>query len=212
MSKATCSVPAACWPKGSKPVSQTLHPEDALLNEYLDGSLPPLEQANLQTHLSACATCVQRLEVLQAVFDVLAVLPEEPLELDLSSAVRTALQPSRSGAGSVRGGLWVLVVVEAGLSLVLLILTGQPQIFRDSLLGVQQGAAQVTAPLLVACSRLLLQWQSLSHLAPDLLDQFMAGIRNFPLLVLSAQTVLIGLAVTSLIWLVVHVVFVRRFR
>jgi hypothetical protein len=186
-----------------------LHPEDALLNEYLDSSLSPLEQADLQTHLSACTACVQRLEALQTVFNLLSAMPEEPLKRDLSSAVRIALQVPSSGIEPVRGGFWALIAVEAGLSLILLILTRQPQIFQGLLLAVQQGVAQVTAPLLIACGRLLLQWQSLSHLAPDLLEQFMTAMRNLPLPVLSTQAVWVGLVVIGLVWLAVHVVLVK---
>jgi anti-sigma factor RsiW len=190
-------------------VSQTLHPEDALLNEYLDGCLPPPEQASLQTHLSTCPSCAQRLAVLQSVFNALAGLSEEPLERDLSSVVRTALRTPPARTERVRGGFWVMIAVELSLSLGLLILTWQPQIFQGVLFGIQQGASRAFTPVLMLFGRLLLQWQALSHLAPDVLDRFMAGIGNLPLPVLSVQVVLIGLAATGLVWLVVHIVLIN---
>lgn len=186
-------------------MSQTSHPEDVLLNEYLDDSLSAMERDNLQRHLSVCAACARRLDALQCVFDVLAALPEKNLERDLSGGVRTTLQTPRSEIGRVRGGFWVLLAVEAGLSLVLLILTWQPQIFQSWWLGIQQGADRATLSLLVVCGRLLLQWQSLSHLIPDSAGWLAAGMRE----TLPVPTVTIGLVVTGLIWLIVHIVLLN---
>ena len=55
------------------------HPQDAVLNEYLDGMLPSEESAALESHLERCANCRQRLADLRRVFSSLSDLPEAPL-------------------------------------------------------------------------------------------------------------------------------------
>ena len=39
-----------------------LHPDDGLIEEYLDGELASPERADLETHLAGCAACRERLE------------------------------------------------------------------------------------------------------------------------------------------------------
>jgi hypothetical protein len=71
------------------------HPNDSLLNEYLDGMLLPGEITALESHLEQCSACAQRLADLRQVFTRLSSLPEAPLARDLSVRVTQTLKEQR---------------------------------------------------------------------------------------------------------------------
>jgi anti-sigma factor RsiW len=75
----------------------TLHPDDSVLNEYLDGELGGSVQADLEAHLSGCKDCARRLAEMETLFQRIESLPDEAPPHDLSGAVVEALRkPSAS--------------------------------------------------------------------------------------------------------------------
>ena len=44
-----------------------MHPNDTILNDYVDGSLGPIERSGVDQHLSACASCRQIVEDLRGI-------------------------------------------------------------------------------------------------------------------------------------------------
>ncbi|MFZ6029227.1 MAG: anti-sigma factor family protein [Chloroflexota bacterium] len=96
------------------------HPDDFVLNEFLDGRLSPEASAELDKHLPACPACTERLEHLQTVFAGLQGLPDVVLERDLSPIILAAIDPQPQVSGFVRwGALAQLVTAAVILSLVL---------------------------------------------------------------------------------------------
>jgi anti-sigma factor RsiW len=73
--------------------SQLPHPDDIQLNEYLDGYLVDDQIMALKLHLESCPQCTTRLDELRSVFVSLEMLPDLPLERELSSEVVAAIQP-----------------------------------------------------------------------------------------------------------------------
>ncbi|RME90040.1 MAG: hypothetical protein D6770_03280 [Anaerolineae bacterium] len=88
------------------------HISDFTLNEYLDEALPPAARREVETHLSACPTCQERLDDLRFVFATLERLPELPLQHDLAPAILAHL-PSRQATPSftlLQASQWGLVI------------------------------------------------------------------------------------------------------
>ena len=63
------------------------HLDDVILNEYLDGVLPPERINGVEAHLAICPACTARLAEMQQVFAALARLPDQPAPHDLVPAV-----------------------------------------------------------------------------------------------------------------------------
>lgn len=70
------------------------HLDEQTLNLYLDDRLSDPVRLRIDTHLGTCAPCRQRVEQYLFLFDELLLLPELPLERDLSPAVLAALAPA----------------------------------------------------------------------------------------------------------------------
>ena len=99
-------------------IDADLHPDDALLNEYLDGELSAPVRATLDAHLAGCLACAQRLSVLQTLFTRLENLPDEAPARDLSGLVQRALSAPKPSIGrwTLRAlGAAQLVLVAAAL-------------------------------------------------------------------------------------------------
>ena len=93
------------------------HLTENQLNEYLDGLMEAQEQEHMQAHLSDCGDCRERLAALKAVFQALAVLPEQTPRSDLTPSILQALPCSSSGL------VWRLVfAVQSGISIGFLLL------------------------------------------------------------------------------------------
>lgn len=76
---------------------EPIHPDEARLNEYVDGELDDAARADVAAHVAGCAACAVRLAELRALFADLAALPDEPLAADLAPAVLARL-PRRARA------------------------------------------------------------------------------------------------------------------
>lgn len=94
------------------------HPDDELLNEYLDGRLTARESGELETHLAGCPSCAARLDRLQTVFSSLEALPELELSRDLSREVLAALRPQPQIARSLKWGTLAQLVTAGVILLV----------------------------------------------------------------------------------------------
>ena len=72
--------------RGSRPAGGGCSKVIALLADYIEGRLPPLVQADLDRHLSACESCVGQVRTYRSTVSLLHSLREEdlPEELRLS--------------------------------------------------------------------------------------------------------------------------------
>lgn len=68
-----------------------MHPSDELLNEFLDGALPPETRHATESHLAACTDCAARLTALRTLFTEIESLPEVDLSRSLAVSVTRAL-------------------------------------------------------------------------------------------------------------------------
>jgi hypothetical protein len=165
------------------------HPNDALLNEYLDGMLPPGESSALESHLERCANCSQRLADLQQVFSRLRDLPELPLSVDLAARVTETLKQQRVGENTpfieqrrlfLHPRLSQLVTgVEAFAALFLLVLYWQ-SILHTLFRAVPQTMAAVWQTLSQSILELVHPLLTLFTQVPSLLPQWNSA--TFPLL------------------------------
>jgi predicted anti-sigma-YlaC factor YlaD len=76
------------------------HLDDVVLNEYLDGTLPPERINGVEEHLAICPACTTRLAEMQQLFTVLLSLPDKPAPHNLVPAVLDRLDMARPTAPS----------------------------------------------------------------------------------------------------------------
>lgn len=70
-----------------------VHLSDEILNEYLDGRIPPGQQEAIDNHLFACQNCARRYQSLRLLMNDLDALPELELSRDLTESVLRAIRP-----------------------------------------------------------------------------------------------------------------------
>lgn len=90
------------------------HPDDATIQDLLDGTLPPAEAAATQTHLDHCAACDARAAGMKALFGALATPPADraqpPVDLfarimdDVDAEILPAMAAARASAAAARAG------------------------------------------------------------------------------------------------------------
>jgi len=74
------------------------HDIDALLDEYLDGSLPPAERSLVDAHIADCPACRSQAEALRALLAEARALPNSVMpERDLWTGIAERLGPSPAG-------------------------------------------------------------------------------------------------------------------
>jgi anti-sigma factor RsiW len=92
------------------------------LSAYLDGELPPLDEAEVRDHLARCDSCQKELRRLQAVRSALRRLPDPQAPADLWEEVRIrrsartrapAWWPGRPGRGVLAVAAATVVVLLA---------------------------------------------------------------------------------------------------
>jgi hypothetical protein len=96
------------------------HPDEILLDTYLDGELSPSEHRGIEDHLQECRYCRKYVDKRRAFFALISASEEVLLPYDLSSNVLNTLQ---------RGRLRLLAGVlslEAVLAIVLLLFSESP--------------------------------------------------------------------------------------
>jgi hypothetical protein len=98
------------------------HLDHNLLNEYLDGELPPQKQTVVQSHLASCAGCAAELAALQTLFATLEQLPDLEPEHELAPAIMQAisLPPQRAALPKMPLALRLVFALQALLALFLL--------------------------------------------------------------------------------------------
>ena len=84
-----------------------------LLSAYLEHDLGDAERAELDTHLAACATCVDDLAILRGTIDLLRRLPDPEPPPFLATRVM-----ARIAAGESRSPLWRRWLEQLGAPLV----------------------------------------------------------------------------------------------
>jgi len=112
-----------------KPIDPDLHPEEPVLNEYLDNELSPENLIILEEHLTTCTACTDRLTALKAVFATLNELPDMPLERDLTAAVLDTIQKRGTRERTAAPGINLVFLMEAIAATILLAAAG-PFIMR----------------------------------------------------------------------------------
>jgi len=70
------------------------HLADETLNLYLDDLLHPLARQVAEEHLAGCASCQAQLGLLRSLFYTLEALPNEPIPVDLTTAVIARIKPT----------------------------------------------------------------------------------------------------------------------
>lgn len=105
------------------------HHEDlsALLDDWMDGALPPERSREVEAHLTACRACSDEVAALREIRSAARRLPREiPPPRDLWPDIAARLEPRRTHAGKpvagrrFRGG-WLAPLLAAAAALVLVI-------------------------------------------------------------------------------------------
>jgi hypothetical protein len=202
-----------------------IHPDDAVLNEYLDGVLDAVQGAALEAHLEGCAGCRLRLVELRAVFLALEGLAEARLERDLAPDVLAALASRSQGRAVMippvlKLGFVAQFLLAAGLSMAAwpLIarrlpvgrLTWLGQSMLSQLKIWSQQATIEGSSLLEAVSA---QWESFLRLAQDFVRQGLDAWSHLPVHGLGLQIpwleLVILLVVAGLFWLAANGLLLR---
>lgn len=76
-----------------------------LLQELVDGALPPAAMAQLNAHLAGCPACRQAYEELASIAHVLGAEPLTPPARDLAPAIAAQALAARAAAGAMPGWL-----------------------------------------------------------------------------------------------------------
>jgi hypothetical protein len=93
------------------------HLTESQLNEYLDNTLKTPEQQFVEKHLSGCADCRDKVEILRSLFQTLDEIPEEALHHDLTPLVLYRLPEQK-----IHPGWRLFLAVQTGIALGLTIL------------------------------------------------------------------------------------------
>src|SRR5438270_789548 len=81
-----------------------MHPNDTILNDYVDGALGAGERAGVDAHLTGCAACRQTVEDLREIARAGRALdPREP-PVRAWSRLERAIRLEREHAEDARGG------------------------------------------------------------------------------------------------------------
>lgn len=99
---------------------ETLHPDESVLNEYLDGELAQDQRADLELHLARCPGCSERLEEILTLFLALDELPHLSLERDLAPGILAGIASARSWETKTSPALRLVLAAQFSLALVLL--------------------------------------------------------------------------------------------
>jgi anti-sigma factor RsiW len=115
-----------------------MHPNDTTLNDYVDGSLGPVERHGVDQHLAACAACRQLVEDLRDILKTAGELElreppvrawsrlERAIKLEDANGVARRLQPSGASAGPAQAAHYrtYLTWLAAAAALVLATVVG----------------------------------------------------------------------------------------
>jgi Putative zinc-finger len=191
------------------------HPDDALLNEYLDGCLDATGRQALEAHLAGCAECRLRLDALHGVFLALGALPDLLLKRDLAPGLVRAILarqaqwlpiPQTLKLGFVAQWLVALLVVLAAWPVVVGQIPEQVFVWLDMQLSSLLN--ELLASVLGLMNNTLgwiTQWQAASADLQSSLSQSLESLRQawlqpvaLPIPVIEL-TILLGLA--ALAWL-----------
>lgn len=99
------------------------HLTEETLNEYLDNTLAPSARVAVEAHIALCADCTAEVAALRSLFAAIELLPEVPLQRDLTPDVLAGIPAVRVSASSLpRPMRWALfaqaLVVVVSLALV----------------------------------------------------------------------------------------------
>jgi hypothetical protein len=112
------------------------HISSSQLNEYLDNALEAPTREAVGEHLTSCTECRARVEEIKGIFDLLAELPESPLQHDLRSRILPRLPQKQSPSlnpffaaqlGAALGTLVWLLVATSTLIQIPIIRLGFPE-------------------------------------------------------------------------------------
>lgn len=205
----------------NKPLASP-HPDNLLLQTYLDGELPSDQSSAVRLHLATCPDCAARLERLRSLFNLLGDLPDAPLEHDLAASVLTRLAaaapaPARQPAATAPVGRWFTPLLAAQLALAGLLLAlaypwlaalTAPYAAQFSLETLQADLVQAALDTL---ARVQMFWTTFAASLPDLrlqFDQALAALlaqftlaQPAQLLPLSAPLLTLLLGAAFLLWL-----------
>jgi anti-sigma factor RsiW len=137
------------------------HPEEARLNDYLDGLLDGTAEVEVHRHLEACPSCREQVESIGRLLEIAAELPRDvapPPSLWPAVAARTVDRPPVSiGRRSLRSVRWelaaaatVLVALSSLLTALVVGGPGQPGTERPGTespaVAASGGGTPVTSP------------------------------------------------------------------
>ena len=180
------------------------HPDDMILNEYLDGNLNEPVQASVQAHLDTCAACEVRLAELQRVYAALQAWPEVALKRDLSPAVLRAIRPAQlTWLGWVLALQAVLVIALLGLAWPFVAQSGPGQALGQAISDV---AVLVWQMAMAAWAGWLANWQAQLTTLREAAEQLQTPELRLPVI---AVWLLLGSA--GLLWLVGNGLLLRPF-
>jgi hypothetical protein len=140
--------------KNSSRPNHNHHPDQDMLQAYLDQILGSEDSHALEEHLASCDSCRSTLESLEMVVVRLESLPEVTLEMDLSTKIINSI---REGEKFSIGITWTVVIeaIVAGIVLGLLIPAIRSAIWIPRLVDTQN---KIQATISIFLAQLVSNW------------------------------------------------------
>lgn len=124
----------------------SLHDNEQRLQDYLDGTLPTPERADLEAHCRSCGECRTALEEARAAHQALSGLTLKPgpdLTAPIMDRVARLPAPGRPGPGSLR---WAPVLIGGAIALAVCLMLAFPPAPRPAPDPTDQAGPAVTPP------------------------------------------------------------------
>jgi anti-sigma factor RsiW len=194
-------------------MSNVVHLDDVLLNEYLDEALERSARTEVEAHLAHCPDCSIRLMKLRTLFSDLESLPDLPLERDLTPAVLAVARRKSRPQPLASPVLGLIFALQAVVSIVLL---GLSLPFFTQLLQSFtsfQFGEQVSILLANLLATLSASWSALLTSAQNLVSEstsLMQPIQTLPFI--SEASLMICLSAVFLLWLLGNGLLLRPTR
>ncbi len=194
-------------------MSNVVHLDDILLNEYLDEALERSARTDVEAHLANCPECSTRLLELRTLFSDLESLPDLPLERDLTPAVLAVARRKSRPQPLASPALGLIFALQAIVAIVLLGLA--LPLFTQPLQSITsfQFGEQISLLLANLLATLSVSWSALLTSAQNLVSEstaLMQPIQALPFI--SEASLMICLSAVFLLWLLGNGLLLRPTR
>jgi hypothetical protein len=174
-----------------------MHLTDEQLNEYLDRETG--DRAQMESHLSVCADCADRLSEMKVLFSEIESLPE----LAISPGFGARFMPSRSDPAPLPRSLTLTMIVQAALAAVGIVIAAP---------FVRQFISSYSAgPSTLSFIEIFLQIQNAWAAWLDTLSSFsFPNLPEIQLVNVSSLVVVLAVIGVSLLWLIGNGLLLRN--